>query len=165
MALVLFAVTGCKCSDEGAIPERVFAPWDGTWEGRFHVKDGAGNTLTELSVKQRYWSESPTVQRGEFWEKDLKTGETITAKATNLRQGDRLTCRVEKSNGEVVEHTGRWTGEALEWRRDTRKAKELFRERIVTGTTGETLYEIEGWGEYGDGPRLSFFGRYEKRTE
>lgn len=161
--LGVIALAGCRSSDALKPPPDVFAPWDGTWRGRFFVKDSRGNLLTELDVTQRYWSESPQLQRAEFSERNVKTGEVVTAKATNVREGDRLICRVEKSTGERVEHVGRWTGEALEWSRDTAEARELFRERVLTSTAGETIYLIEGWGEYGGAPRLLFSGRYRRQ--
>ncbi len=142
----------------------MFKPWDGTWKGRFVVKDGAGKRLTTLDVEQTYRSLSPRQQLGSFREVDVATGVVTTATATNSHDGRTMTCEVRKSNGEQVKHTGRWTGEAIEWSRDTPRAREFFSERVIDGDDGATYYEIQGWGEYDGGERLYFEGRYRKQS-
>lgn len=142
------------------MPAEVFAPWDGIWKGRFEVLEG-DEVLTRLDVVQKYWSLSPTEQRGVFDERNVDTGERVTKKALNTRQGDELRCQVTGPEGKVV-HQGRWTGEGLEWFRETEELEEHFFEVVETDPNGRTFYEIEGWGRYGGGERLEFRGRYRK---
>ncbi len=156
------ALAGCR--SEPTVPPNVFAPWDGTWVGRFYVKDKTGRTLTELRVQQIYRSESPRLQRGQFREVDVATGVVTTATATNSHDGRSMRCEVTKSNGEHVVHTGRWTGEAIEWSRSTPKVREFFSERVSQGEDGATYYDIRGWGEYDGGDRLTFEGRYRQQA-
>lgn len=152
------AASGCRGQEVPAA--RVFAAWDGTWRGRFEVQDASGRTTQVLDVEQRYRSESDDLQHGEFVERDLASGRVQTARAMNSRRGDVLRCVVEKSSGERIEHIGRAIAGGIEWRREVPGARERFEERIVTSTSGDTIYEIRGWGEYGGGPRLTFRGRY-----
>ena len=159
---MLFSLSA-GCRSEATVPPNVFAPWDGTWVGRFYVKDAQGRTLTELKVRQTYRSESPQRQLGRFHEVDAASGVITTATATNSHDGRAMRCEVTKSTGEQVVHTGRWTGEAIEWSRSTPRARELFLEQVSTGTDGATYYEIHGWGEYDGGDRLTFEGRYRKQ--
>ena len=150
-------------ADADSVPSDVFRPWDGTWKGRFYVKDGTGRTLTALDVQQTYRSTSPNRQLGYFREVDLATQKITTATATNSHDGRSMRCEVTKSTGEHVVHSGRWTGQAIEWSRSSPKARELFSEHVSTGTDGATYYDIRGWGEYDGGPRLHFEGRYRKQ--
>lgn len=162
LAILFSFAAGCR--REATVPANVFQPWDGTWTGRFYVKDGQGRTLTALQVKQTYRSKSPNLQVGHFREIDLASQKITTATATNSHDGQSMRCEVTKSTGEHVVHTGRWTGTAIEWSRDAPDAREFFAERVSTGTDGATYYDIQGWGEYGGGPRLHFEGRYRKHT-
>ncbi|MEL7370423.1 MAG: hypothetical protein AAFN74_16005 [Myxococcota bacterium] len=151
------------CRTEPTVPPNVFAPWDGKWIGDFYVKDGNGRTLTTLRVEQEYRSKTPQRQFGYFKEVDMATQKMTTATATNSHDGTSMRCEVAKSNGEHVVHQGRWTGKAIEWSRDTPKAREFFSERVYTDKNGRTQYEITGWGEYDGGDRLHFQGRYTKQ--
>jgi len=139
-----------------------FGPWDGVWQGNFQVKHG-DEVLTELEVEQRYWSDGPDAQFGRFEERNIETGELITATATNTVTPDGLRCAVTKSTGETVVHQGRHLGDGrIEWFRKNADLEEHFFERVLTDEQGRTWYTIEGWGRYGDGPRLDLVGRYEK---
>ncbi len=165
-ALLLVPLSALACTSagqkpaEGEMPAEVFAPWDGIWKGRFEVLEG-DEVLTRLDVVQKYWSLSPTEQRGVFDERNVDTGERVTKKALNTLQGDELRCQVTGPEGKVV-HQGRWTGEGLEWFRETEELEEHFFEVVETDPNGRTFYEIEGWGRYGGGERLEFRGRYRK---
>lgn len=163
IAAAAASVAGLGCRSEPVVPRNVFAPWDGTWVGRFSVKDPHGKTLTTLAVEQRYTSIDPFHQLGYFRETDLATQTLTTATATNSHDGRHMRCEVTKSTGEHVVHEGRWTGEAIEWFRETAQAKEFFSERVSTATDGAVYYDIRGWGEYSGGPRLQFEGRYRKQ--
>jgi len=144
-----------------ASPADVFGPWDGVWKGTFRVLN-EGDVLTELSVEQRYRSEGPNVQWGRFEERDVETGELVTATATNSVTPDGLRCEVTKSTGETVVHEGRRIEDGgIEWFRKTPDLEEHFFERVRTDGE-QTEYTIEGWGRYGRGPRLTFEGRYER---
>ncbi len=142
-------------------PDDVFGPWDGVWKGTFEVWDG-DQVLTRLEVEQRYWSDSDTRQEGAFVEQDLESKETVTARAINSKDGDALRCEVEKSTGEKVVHQGRWTGDAIEWFRKTAELEEHFFEKVYTDADGRTWYRIDGWGRYGQGPKLTFVGSYQR---
>ena len=127
------------------------------------VKDGQGRTLTTLDVQQTYRSISSRHQVAHFREVDVATGVLTTATATNSHDGRALRCEVIKSTGEHIVHTGRWTGAAIEWSRETFNAREFFSEQVSTATDGATYYDIRGWGEYDGGARLHFEGRYRKQ--
>jgi hypothetical protein len=151
--------------DEPAEVDRVsdpFGPWDGVWKGNFQVKH-ADEILTELEVEQRYRSDGPDVQYGRFRERNVETGEIVTATATNSVTPDGLRCEVTKSTGEAVVHQGRLLGDGrIEWFRKTPDLEEHFFERVFTDERGRTWYTIEGWGRYGDGPKLDLVGRYRR---
>ena len=151
--------------DERADVERLsdpFGPWDGVWKGNFQVKHG-DEILTELDVEQRYRSDGPEEQYGRFRERNVETGELVTATATNSVTPDGLRCEVTKSTDETVVHQGRLLGQGrIEWFRKNADLEEHFFERVFTDEQGRTWYTIEGWGRYGDGPKLDLVGRYQK---
>jgi hypothetical protein len=161
LALALPACVAADRTGKDEIPEAVFAPWDGIWKGTFEVLDGE-EILTRLDVVQKYYSDRPDLQHGRFRERDQATGDVVTARAVNRREGDALICEVQKSTGERVVHRGRWTGRGIEWSRRTDRVEEVFREEVKTDANGYTVYVIDGYGRYDGGPRLTFRGRYRK---
>lgn len=160
-------------SDEGPAgphpPVAVFVDLDGTWEGDFVGWDREGRELYRIRVRQTYRTVDGHTQRVQI-EDRMPDGSVITGRGENTarrtEEGElELRCRVEKSNGERVEHRGRLVEgpdgeEELVWSSEGDGRWEMFRERVRR--EGETeVYEIDGVGRYGD-QVVVMAGRYRR---
>ena len=142
----------------------VFAPLDGEWSGEFFVRKPDGTLVSRLQVTQFYRKVSETLQSCEI--RNTVDGKTTVDHAENVIDGKgRLSCRVTKAGGEVVEHQGRAEGNQIFWS-SVRGADakgglrvESFRERVA----GDE-YSIDGFGIYGDPVKgsLLFHGLYRR---
>ena len=152
---------------EAAPPVAVFAELDGTWSGEFVGYDARGRELYRIRVRQTYRTVDEHTQEVQIAD-EMPDGTTIRGKGTNVarRRPDgslELTCRVEKSNGDVVEHAGRLVrgaegDEQLVWYSETKGRTETFRERVRH--EGERdVYSIDGMGIY-DGTPILMSGVY-----
>lgn len=148
-------------------PVSVFAELDGTWEGSFVGRGELGDELYRLFVRQTYRTIDAHTQTVEI-EDRMPDGTVILGKGENTarRREDgslELRCRVEKSNGERVEHVGRLVEEpngdrTIVWESRSEDRTEAFRER-VRHEDGTDVYEIDGVGRYGDRV-VTMTGRY-----
>lgn len=160
-------------SDDPAAPSppvAVFAELDGSWAGTFVGYDPGGRELYRIEVRQTYTTVDENTQ--EVAIRDTQPdGTVVTGRGVNtarrLADGSlELTCRVEKSTGETVEHRGRRvTGpdgdRQLVWYSSEPGRQETFRERVRH--EGEAAYYlIDGVGRYGDSTVL-MAGRYRKQ--
>ncbi len=157
LSLLLTAPT-CQDPEQKRRPVDVFAELDGVWKGTFVGYDTTGKELYRIKVEQRYETIDKNTQRVTV--KDtMQDGKVITGKGVNraTRQKDGslvLTCVVDKSNGEHVEHKGRLVhgpegGEQLVWFSKEKGKTETFRE-WVEGKGKKAVYHIQGMGAYGD---------------
>lgn len=150
-------------------PVAVFADLDGTWEGEFVGWNREGRELYRIHVRQTYRTVDDHTQRVEI-EDRMPDGSVITGHGENTaRRTDdgelELRCRVEKSNGERVEHRGRLVEgpdgrEELVWHSGGDGRWEMFRERVRRVGAAE-VYEIDGVGRYGD-QVVVMAGRYRR---
>jgi hypothetical protein len=151
-------------------PVEVFSDLDGTWEGTFVGYDEEGVELYRIGVRQTYKTIDDTTQTVEV-EDTMPDGTVITGKGRNVarRRSDgtfALTCVVDKSTGERVEHEGRVVRgpdgvPGLVWFSNDKDRSETFRERVRREGTLE-VYAIDGMGRYGE-TRMLMAGRYVKR--
>ncbi|MEL7305268.1 MAG: hypothetical protein AAGJ56_05485 [Myxococcota bacterium] len=152
-------------------PVAVFAELDGRWQGEFVGYSAQGKELYRISVEQRYRTIDSTTQLVEIVDRDAE-GRVTTGEGRNVatRRADgalELSCRVEKSNGETVEHRGALVTAAdgsqqLMWFSTTPSRREVFREH-VHGTGSRAVYEIHGTGIY-DGTLIVMHGAYRRVT-
>ena len=150
-------------------PIAVFAELDGTWEGEFVGWNREGRELYRIRVRQTYRTVDEHTQRVEI-EDRMPDGSVITGHGENSARrtedgGLELRCRVEKSNGERVEHRGRLVEgpdgeEELLWHSEGDGRWEMFREG-VRGEGDTEVYEIDGVGRYGD-QVVVMAGRYRR---
>jgi hypothetical protein len=153
----------------GDDPVAVFRSLDGRWSGTFVGYDAAGAELYRLRVQQTYKTVDANTQSVELSDTDAK-GTTTTGKGRNVakRRADgslELTCVVDKSNGDHVEHTGRVVAgpdgdDEIVWSSQKAGRSETFRER-VSGSGKEARYEIDGMARYGE-TLLLMAGRYRR---
>lgn len=151
-------------------PVEVFSDLDGTWEGTFVGYDATGKELYRIAVRQTYRTLDDTTQSVHV-EDTMPDGTVVTGEGRNVaqRRADgtlALTCVVEKSNGERVEHAGRQVrgpdgDPELVWFSNAKDRSETFRERVRREGT-EAVYAIDGMGRYG-GSEMLMAGRYRKR--
>ena len=131
--------------------------------------DPSGKELYRITVHQVYETVSLTEQSVRI--RDLMPDGTVitgNGKNTAIRRSDGtldLRCRVEKSNGDRVEHRGRLirgpTGaREIVWHTRSPDRLETFRE-AVRRTEAGTTYFIHGMGLYGDSHVL-MAGEYRK---
>lgn len=168
LILALAASTAAQGVEPPA-PVAVFAELDGTWTGAFVGYDEQGRELYRIDVSQTYRTVSDTRQVVEIRDVAID-GAVTTGRGENIavQQEDgslTLRCRVEKSDGSVVEHAGRVVEgpdglKQLIWHSREPGRAEVFRERVVE-EHGEDLYLIDGWGRYGDSTIL-MAGRYRR---
>jgi hypothetical protein len=164
LATILLFFPGAGFQDSKATrPVDVFKDLEGHWAGTFVGYDTTGKELYRIRVKQWYRTVNATTQEVRL-EDTLADGTVITGKGQNLaRRVDgklQLTCRVEKSNGDKVEHQGRLVrgpegGQQLVWSTKTKDRTETFREWVSKST-----YHIHGLGSYG-GKLMLMAGRYQ----
>lgn len=151
-------------------PVEVFSELDGTWVGTFVGYDAAGVELYRIGVRQTYVTVDETTQTVEV-EDTMPDGTVIRGRGKNVarRRPDgtlALTCIVDKSTGERVEHEGRLVrgpdgDPQLVWFSASDKRSETFRERVRhEGTL--VVYSIDGRGRYGEAEML-MAGRYVKQ--
>ena len=150
-------------------PVDVFADLNGRWQGEFVGYSAEGKELYRISVEQHYRTIDSTTQLVEIIDRDAE-GRVTTGKGRNVatRRADgtlELTCRVEKSNGETVEHRGALVAAAdgsqqLMWFSSTPSRREVFREH-VHGSGAGAVYEIHGTGMY-DGTLIVMHGAYRR---
>lgn len=153
-------------------PVAVFAELDGSWAGTFVGWDASGRELYRIAVRQTYRTVNETTQRVVL-EDRLGDGRVVTGEGVNLarRREDGslvLRCRLSKSTGERVEHTGTLVEgpggrREILWHSREGERVEIFRERVVE-EGGETFYLIDGMGRYGDDLVL-MAGRYRRVEE
>jgi len=151
-------------------PVEVFSDLDGTWEGTFVGYDEEGVELYRIGVRQTYKTIDDITQTVEVTD-TMPDGTVITGRGRNVarRRSDgtlELTCVVDKSNGERVEHEGRVVRgpdgvPGLVWFSNDKDKRETFRERVRREGTNE-VYAIDGMGRYGE-TRMLMAGRYVKR--
>ena len=151
-------------------PVAVFAELDGTWEGEFVGWDLEGRELYRIRVRQVYETVDDTTQTVTI-EDHMPDGEIIRGTGRNVAvRGEdgklTLTCVVETSNGDRVEHTGRLGrgpggDEVLFWTSAAPERREVFRE-AVSAEDGKKVYTIDGVGRYG-ASTVFMAGRYERR--
>lgn len=175
--ITLLALTGFLLFDpkSGAFapdedPVAVFAELDGTWEGEFVGYDERGVELYRLTVKQVYRTLDANTQEVVMQDRS-REGKLTTGRGRNvarrLPDGSlQLSCSVEKSDGDRVEHSGRLgrgpDGEQqIIWYSDAPGRQETFRE-VVRKLGAESVYTIDGVGRYGESSVL-MAGRYRKR--
>jgi hypothetical protein len=151
-------------------PVAVFAELDGSWAGTFVGYDPGGRELYRIEVHQTYTTVDEHTQ--EVAIRDTQPdGTVVTGRGVNtarrLADGSlELTCRVEKSTGETVEHrgllvTGPGGDQQLVWFSNEPGRQETFRERVRH--EGDAVYYlIDGVGRYGDSTVL-MAGRYRKQ--
>lgn len=163
------AAAGTGAPEAAEPPVAVFADLDGTWEGTFVGWDRTGRELYRLRVRQTYQTVDESTQRVEI-EDRLPDGSVVTGRGENVARrtedgGIELRCRVEKSNGERVEHQGRLTAgpdgrPVLVWHSRGEDRWEVFRERVRREGEAE-VYRIDGVGRYG-GEVVVMAGRYHR---
>lgn len=139
-------------------PVKVFAALEGSWSGVFVGYDASGTELYRIQVSQKYHTLDEHRQAVEILD-TMPDGTVITGQGMNIarRAADgslQLRCRVNKSNGERVEHEGRVVrgpdgDEQIIWFSRGPDRVETFRE-FVTGTGPQRQYVINGMGQYGD---------------
>jgi len=150
-------------------PVDVFSDLDGEWRGEFAGYSVDGEELYRIQVEQRYETVDENTQRVEI--RDTATdGTVVTGKGFNraVEQADgsiELTCVVDKSNGDHVEHRGRILtsvsgDKVLVWFSDKTGRRETFHERVFE-SKGKTVYEIRGAGLYGTS-LIFMHGHYRK---
>jgi hypothetical protein len=164
-----FLQGGPQERDETAPPVAVFSALDGTWKGTFVGYNEAGTCLYRIRVTQTYRTVSDTEQEV-IVRDEMPDGTVITGEGENVaRVGDDgrlwLECHVRKSNGEKVKHIGRVVqgpdgDEQIIWFSKEEGRTETFRE-VVREENGETVYSIDGMGDYG-GTLMLMHGRYRK---
>ncbi|MHC4947352.1 MAG: hypothetical protein ACYTG1_03710 [Planctomycetota bacterium] len=153
----------------GPPPVAVYAKLDGAWEGTFVGLGPDGRELYRLRVRQVYVTVDEHTQRVTITDR-LADGTVVEGRGVNTarRRPDgtlALTCRVEKSTGEVVEHDGRLVrgpdgDEQLVWHSRADDRVETFRETVRNEADGD-VYEINGMGRYGD-TLVLMHGRYRR---
>jgi hypothetical protein len=155
--------------DTEPAPVAVFAALEGGWAGTFVGLDPEGRELYRIEVRQTYRTVDRETQQVVI-EDRMADGTVIRGRGRNVanRAADgslRLSCVVEKSNGDRVEHRGRLVRaadgqEALVWWSVSAGRSETFLES-VRGRGPDAVYSIEGMGRYGD--RLILMsGRYRR---
>ncbi|MCZ6835606.1 MAG: hypothetical protein O7G85_07515 [Planctomycetota bacterium] len=152
-------------------PVQVFAELDGVWAGTFVGYDESGRELYRIQVRQEYETIDANTQTVRVRD-TMPDGTVITGEGTNIaiRSPDgtlQLTCIVNKSNGERVEHAGRLVkgpegDEQIVWYSKATNRVETFRE-FVHHEGKQTIYEINGMGQYNDSLIL-MTGRYIKQN-
>ena len=152
-----------------APPVSVFAELDGAWAGTFVGYDSKGHELYRITVRQTYETINDTTQTVRI-EDRMPDGTIIRGEGVNtarrLDDGTlALSCSVNKSNGEHVEHSGRLVNgpdgdHQIIWYSDAPGRTETFRE-LVRKESGETIYEINGMGRY-DQTMILMNGRYRR---
>ncbi len=164
-ALILCAAVGFLTwltvdgvAEEKSPPVAVFADLDGTWEGTFAGYNDSGVELYRIQVQQIYKTIDETTQSVHVRD-TFPDGKVITGVGKNSaeRRSDgtlKLTCVVNKSNGERVEHDGRLIQgvdghQQLIWFSKKKDRVETFRE-VVREEDGVKIYRINGMGRYGD---------------
>lgn len=173
-----------EVTDAGKAYSDVFKKLDGTWTGTFNIYEdqnqvAAGDMELEnlaitsvkraglklsssIKVKQEYNSESPYFQRVKIVDFFPDTYEEMISFGVNKVQDGKLWCVVKKPN-ETVIHQGKTKGDnVIIWYSETKEKKEYFYETVT-----DHIYEIIGWGYYGDddrslSPKLWFYGKYKK---
>jgi hypothetical protein len=166
-------LAGSGSNAPGDRPVDVFAELDGTWRGTFVGYDPSGRELYRIRVEQTYETTDAHTQRVRIRDTDLATGETVTGEGKNVARrtpdGElELSCVVEKSNGERVEHRGRLVegaggAQQIIWYSNDEDRAETFRETVRERDGGD-VYTIDGMGRYGD-TRILMHGRYGRVTE
>lgn len=171
--LVTMMHVACAQSVDSAPAERpveVFAELDGTWAGQFVGYDAHGKELYRIDVQQAYTTVDATTQQVEIRDAS-PNGHVVTGKGRNIARvvdgQSKLTCIVEKSNGDRVEHEGRIvklpSGDpGIVWSSASPDRSETFLE-YVTEENGQTVYRIQGTGRYGD-TLIVMSGRYVKQS-
>lgn len=166
-----------------------FAPLDGVWKGTFRIYtdtrgqrdapnperlDPAGFAKppyalqSQISVTQRYTSESPYFQRVVI--EDTYTDgsgqmRVVRSQGVNKVQDGKLWCVVVKPDDTVVHIGEHPDAKTLIWSRDVRDPLRVERfDEVVEANT----YTIVGWGKYaGDdpakSPRMFFHGVYTRQ--
>lgn len=152
-----------------ATPVSVFAELDGTWAGTFVGYDLEGRELYRISVRQVYRTIDAETQTVRI-EDEFEDGTVVTGRGRNVARrrpdgGLELSCRVEKSNGEKVEHQGRLVEgpdghTEIVWFSGGPGRREMFRESVRRDGDG-WIYTIDGVGSYGD-DLVVMSGRYRK---
>ncbi len=145
----------------------VFQDLEGHWTGTFVGYDTTGKELYRIRVQQWYRTIDATTQEVRL-EDTMGDGSVVTGKgrntATRLANGElRLSCQVEKSNGDRVVHKGQLIrGPAgdrqIVWFNKTKNRTETFRE-WVAGSKENRTYHIHGLGSY-DGQLVLMAGCY-----
>ena len=148
-------------------PVAVFEELDGTWEGQFVGWDTSGQELYRIDVRQTYRTVDRRTQTVVV-EDRMPDGTVIRGNGRNVarRNADGelvLTCLVEKSNGDRVEHRGRTIdlpggGHGLVWSSHAEGRVETFVES-VSREGDRWVYRIQGHGTY-DGTTVIMSGRY-----
>lgn len=148
-------------------PVEIFRDLDGTWRGTFVGYDATGKELYRIQVEQRYRTVDANVQTVQIVD-TMPDGTEIKGTGKNVATVDaqgklHLTCRVEKSNGDVVEHQGRLVqgpdgDKELVWFHQHEDREETFRE-TVRKEGDRSVYSIQGMGKYGD-TLILMAGRY-----
>ncbi|MDA8016706.1 MAG: hypothetical protein MPN21_04585 [Thermoanaerobaculia bacterium] len=155
-------------AEEGA-PVDVFGELDGTWEGTFVGYDLEGIEQYRIQVRQVYRTVDDETQVVQI-EDRMADGAVVRGEGANvarrLPDGSlELLCRVEKSNGDRVEHRGRLVSgpdgrKEIVWYSRESKRREMFREWVHHDAEGP-VYAIEGVGQYGE-TTVVMSGRYRK---
>ncbi|MEN0064612.1 MAG: hypothetical protein AAGA48_20855 [Myxococcota bacterium] len=149
-------------------PVEVFAELDGIWSGQFVGYDAQGKELYRIDVRQEYTTVDAHTQKVEIRDA-MQDGMVITGRGVNVAKlvdgRLSLSCVVDKSNGDHVEHQGRIvtlpSGEpGLVWSSVRKGRSETFLE-YVTEENGKAVYRIQGTGRYGD-TLIVMSGRYVK---
>ena len=178
VCLMFLLVAGAGSSQESATPPvppppiAVFADLDGVWKGTFVGYDPTGKELYRIRVRQEYETISDTLQKVRITD-TMPDGTVITGEGENIahRRSDgtlELKCTVRKSDGELVEHSGRiirgpdGTAQII-WHSRSPTRIETFREYVFQHEN-KTIYEINGMGRY-DGTLMLMTGRYTKQTD
>ena len=160
------AADAARPSDD---PVAIFAALEGSWSGSFVGYDATGKELYRIRVRQTYKSVDASTQSVELSDVDAN-GTATTGRGKNVakRLADgslELSCIVDKSSGDHVEHVGRVVkgpdgDEEIVWSSQKAGRSETFRERVA-GRGKEATYEIDGMGRYGDALIL-MAGRYRR---
>lgn len=153
-------------------PVSVFADLDGTWAGTFVGYDLEGRELYRISVRQVYRTVDGETQTVRI-EDTLGDGSVVVGRGENVARrrpdgGLELYCRVEKSNGDRVEHQGRLIdgpdGETeIVWYSREEGRREMFREAVRRDGEG-WVYTIDGVGRYGESV-VVMAGRYRRLSQ
>jgi hypothetical protein len=129
------------------------------------IRDSATLLRDSLLVLQHYVSESPYFQRVIIQDSFPTTGKSINSQGYNKVEDGALLCVVRKPDETVVHQGILEEPHTIVWRR---KLDAPFKEEYFRETVRGDVYEIVGWGYYGDvdttlSPPLWFHGRYERR--